>query len=200
MPTVAYVLGVVWGWGRPKTRSPKVLKFIAPIDRKAVLDRALLLLGSRHQIQELDGRLIVEIGNSHLAESLVRNFGHPPGRTDRITPLPVLPFELIPHFARGLLQAAGQNGDEGIAWIGTPRAITTPGFIIRDATGVGHPRPRKVTGIRGSPGPTRQMSSNSSTGCTSENRQKPASDPHVAETSTVMTGWHKRGEPSLSTG
>jgi hypothetical protein len=45
---------------------------------------------------------------------------------------------LTSHFARGLLEATGQNDADGIVWVGTPRAMTTLGSIIQDATGIGH--------------------------------------------------------------
>jgi hypothetical protein len=136
-PAVAYALGVIWGWGRLKMRTRRVLKLIAPIDRKETLTRTLSLMGSRHQLQNSGERLIVEVGNSHLVETLATKFGHPPSRANRNPPLPLLPFELMPQFARGLLETTGQIDAVTIAWIGTPRAITTLEFIIRDATGVG---------------------------------------------------------------
>jgi hypothetical protein len=82
-PTVAYVLGVVWSWGRVKTRHRRVLKLIAPIDRRPVLNRTLSLMDSRHQVQEQGDRLIVEIGNSHLVQTMATNFGHPPSRANQ---------------------------------------------------------------------------------------------------------------------
>jgi hypothetical protein len=45
----------------------------------------------------------------------------------------------MPQFAQGLLEATGRKDGNGVAWTGTPRAITTLACIIRDATGVGHP-------------------------------------------------------------
>ncbi len=85
-PQVAYVLGAIWGWGRLKTRNRRVLKLIAPANRRDILERTLAIINSRHQIQESGERLIVEVGNSFLVDTLVAKFGSPPSRCNRNPP------------------------------------------------------------------------------------------------------------------
>lgn len=117
-PQVAYVIGIVWGCGNVRTAPRKVLILDLPEERENVLQAARNLMRSSHTPQKRPGVVRLEVCNSHLVESLMRNFGYPPRRSDRSPSFPqtVLPF--LGHFAHGLLDATGTQDEQRFSWTG----------------------------------------------------------------------------------
>jgi hypothetical protein len=117
-PQAAYVIGVVWGCGNVRTSLRKVLILDLPEEREHVLQAARSLMRSSHTPQKRPGAVRLEVCNSYLLESLIRNFGYPPRRSDRSPRFPqnVLPF--LGHFARGLLDATGTHDERRFSWTG----------------------------------------------------------------------------------
>jgi hypothetical protein len=66
------------------------------------------MMGSKHSLQRGRRRILVELGNSLLVASLIRNYGKPPDRNDPDPPIPTIVPEHVPYFVRGFLDAAGE--------------------------------------------------------------------------------------------
>lgn len=114
---VACVLGYIWACGSIKTKHRHVLRLSCPRDELAGLKHIKSLLGSKHLIQTYENRNVLEICNSRLVESLIRQFGHPPGRKSDGEP-PELSDGLVPAFAQGHLLATGRRGKDFLCWKG----------------------------------------------------------------------------------
>jgi hypothetical protein len=111
-------------------------------------------MGSRHIHQRGRRRILVEIGNSRLVDSLLANHGSPPGPDDADPPFPPIPQALIPAFFRGLLDAAGQINLTEIRCWGSPRLIEGLSHVItistgQEATGIVNDGKRKIVFWRG---------------------------------------------------
>lgn len=122
-PAVAHVLGFLFGCGTVKTRARKVIRLRCPVAREPALRRVLDLMGSRHALQRGRRRILVEIGNARLVDSLLANCGRAPSRDDPDPPFPPIDRGLLPHFARGLWDAAGELRMREIRCTGSPRLI-----------------------------------------------------------------------------
>lgn len=143
-PAVAYVLGFLWAGGGVKKKHRQVLRIAVENDRRDQLARLLKLLGSRHQVQQYGDRLVVEIGNSFLVQSLLNKFGQPPGQLNPDPPLPFLPDDAIGHFARGHLARSGVHCPSLIRWTGTPTQMQQFGDLIQHMNSVGAPKTNRV--------------------------------------------------------
>jgi hypothetical protein len=69
-PSVAYVVGFIFGCGSVKTRTRHVLRIRCPFSREPALRRVLELVGSKHSPQRGRRRILVEAGNRRLVASL----------------------------------------------------------------------------------------------------------------------------------
>jgi hypothetical protein len=79
---------------------------------------------SRHQVQRYCTRLVVEICNSRLVQTLLVNFGRPPGQRLEGTLPPLLDHSQVPHFARGHLTGSGFQSQQCLRWSGNPAVIS----------------------------------------------------------------------------
>ena len=82
------------------------------------LQHVLALMQSRHQVQRYGTRLVVEICNSRLVQTLQVNYGRPEGT------LPPLDHSQVPHFARGHLTGSGFQSQQCLRWTGNPAVIS----------------------------------------------------------------------------
>ncbi len=119
---VAFALGFIWANGSIRTRHRHVLRLVCHEERVDRLHRILTLMESKHQLQRYGKRIVVELGNSHLVQSLIDEFGAPPSRRSDGT-LPQLDESLIPHFASGHLFATGTSSPQCLCWRGHPRIV-----------------------------------------------------------------------------
>lgn len=133
-PSVAYVLGFVFGCGSVKTHTRRVLRLRCPTSREPSLRKVLDLMGSKHILQRGRRRILVEIGDSRLVTSLLANCGRPPSCEDPDPPFPTIDLELLPHFALGLWDAAGEFRTKEIRCSGSPRLIEGLGHVIAAST------------------------------------------------------------------
>lgn len=144
---VAYVLGVIWACGTVKLLPRQVLRLSLPDDRATTIHEALHLLRSRHQIQKVRSRLVVEICNSRLVTDLLVKFGRPPGQRHPDVALPGLCDDHFKDFANGHLNATGRTSPVAAYWRGTPRSMAELAERVQSLTGVGapihYPHPRE---------------------------------------------------------
>lgn len=122
-PQVAFVLGFIWACGSVKTRHRNVLRLVCHENRAEQLQHVLALMQSRHQVQRYGTRLVVEICNSRLVQTLLANFGRPPGQRSEGT-LPLLDHSQVRHFARGHLMGSGFQSLQCLHWSGHPTVIS----------------------------------------------------------------------------
>jgi hypothetical protein len=138
-PDVAFTLGFIWASGSIRTKHRHVLRLVCHEERVDRLNQILTLLESKHQLQQYGTRIVVELGNSHLVQSLIDGFGLPPGRRSAGT-LPRLDGALTPHFASGHLFATGISNPQCVCWRGHPRVVRWLADQIQVALPVSSPR------------------------------------------------------------
>lgn len=122
-PHVYFALGFIWATGSVRTKHRKVLRLVCHVERIARLQKIHALLGSKHQIQQIGARAVVEIGNSFLVQSLMNQFGKPPGKA-LDNSLPHMEKEMLPFFAHGHIFATGISVPGRICWRGHPGVIS----------------------------------------------------------------------------
>ncbi len=136
---VAYVLGWLWACGGLRLSHRLALRIACGTDRREKLAEVQALLGSRHSIQHHPWRSVVEICNSRLVQSLIENFGHPPGKSNPNPSMPSLAPELLPSYARGHLDANGCQRQQVLRWNGRQQEILEMSAGIQLAADVGVP-------------------------------------------------------------
>lgn len=94
---------------------------------------------SRHQLQRFGNRIVVEVGNSRLVQTLKDRFGIPPGRQKEET-LPVLNKAMVPIFANGHLFATGVSSPQSIRWRGHSTVVSWLVEQIRAVIPIAAPR------------------------------------------------------------
>lgn len=122
-PEVSFVLGFIWACGSIRTKHRHILRLVCYEDREERLRVILDMLQSRHQLQRYGNRLVAELGNHRLVQSLIERFGQPPGKSSEGT-LPRLTGSMVPHFASGHLFATGVSSPQSIRWRGNPQVIS----------------------------------------------------------------------------
>ena len=118
-PETAYVLGFLSGGG-VRLGKRKVLRISVDDNRKAHLVRVLDLMKSQHQIQRLGWKLVAEVCNSHIVNCLMDQYHWPPCRRHPDPPMPEMPRELVPHFAKGHFHRNGWGSALNFSMRGTP--------------------------------------------------------------------------------
>jgi hypothetical protein len=122
-PEVSFVLGFIWACGSVRTKHRHILRLVCYEDREERLQVVLDMLQSRHQLQRYGNRLVVELGNHRVVQTLIELFGKPPGKNSEGT-LPRLPESMVPLFANGHLFATGVSSPQSLRWRGHPQVIS----------------------------------------------------------------------------
>jgi hypothetical protein len=122
-PEASFVLGFIWACGSIRTKHRHILRLVCYEDREERLRVVLDMLQSRHQLQRYGNRLVVELGNHRLVQTLIERFGKPPAKNSEGT-LPRLPGSMMPHFANGHLFATGVSSPQSLRWRGNPQLIS----------------------------------------------------------------------------
>jgi hypothetical protein len=138
-PDVAFTVGFIWACGSIRTKHRKILRLVCHEDRGERLQHVLELMESRHQLQRVGNRLVVEVGNSRLVQTLTDRFGIPPGRQKEGT-IPVLNNAMVPTFANGHLFATGVSSPQHIRWRGHSVVVSWLVEQIRAAIPIAAPR------------------------------------------------------------
>lgn len=136
---VSFVLGFIWACGSVRTKHRHILRLVCYEDRVERLRVILDMLQSRHQIQRYGNRLVVELGNHRLVQTLIERFGKPPGKDSEGT-LPRLPRSMVPQFASGHLSATGVSSPQSLRWRGHPLVISWLVEHIQAALSITDPR------------------------------------------------------------
>lgn len=139
---VAYVLGVVWGWGSIRLSTRKVLILDCPEEKQQILKTVRSLIQSHHSLQRRPQRVRLEVCNSRLVQTLIEKFSYPPRRKGIRSGLPqnILPF--LGSFARGLLDSAGRENETKLTWTGPKELMSELQQHIRGKTALTSPSVR----------------------------------------------------------
>lgn len=136
----AWMLGVLWGCGRIKTKHRFVLKITLPVARRSLLERVRAVLSSRHQVQTATDKRIVEIGNSRLVATLIERHGCLPSVIRPDPPVPRISQDHFAAFSLGLNEACGDRFRELIHWSTTLKVADAIAEMIVRQTHVEPPR------------------------------------------------------------
>lgn len=132
-PEVAFVLGFIWATGTVKTTTPYSLTLRCPLSNEASLLTVLSLVRSRHKVRREFGTSVCDVTSHRFVQTLLDSFGSPRSRAVPDPPLPALPAEHLPHFARGLLRGRGHAAKDRITWSGSRNAIRDLGTLLSAA-------------------------------------------------------------------
>ena len=138
-PDVSFVLGFIWACGSVRTKHRHILRLVCYEDRVERLQVILDMLQSRHQLQRYGNRLVVELGNHRLVQTLIERFGKPPGKDSEGT-LPRLPGSMVPLFASGHLFATGVSNPQSLRWQGHPQVVSWLVEQVQAALPITEPR------------------------------------------------------------
>ena len=138
-PEVSFILGFIWACGSIRTKHRHILRLVCYEDREERLQVVLDMLQSRHQLQRYGNRLVVELGNHRLVQTLIERFGNLPGKESEGT-LPRLPGSMVPHFANGHLFATGVSSPQSLRWRGHPQVVSWLVEQIQAALPITDPR------------------------------------------------------------
>jgi hypothetical protein len=138
-PEVSFVLGFIWACGSVRTKHRHILRLVCYEDRVERLQIILDILQSRHQLQRYGNRLVVELGNHRLVQTLIERFGKPPGKDSEGT-LPRLPGSMVPLFASGHLFATGVSNPQSLRWQGHPQVVSWLVEQVQAALPITEPR------------------------------------------------------------
>ncbi len=126
-------LGFVFSCGSLKLKHRHVLKASLDANHRMGLDWFLALIKSNHCIQARRGRLLVEIGNSYLVNSLRERWGMPPSIKFSNPPALAISDRFMRAFAMGHLLGSGLLKVELARWTGTPAITNAIGqFLTRN--------------------------------------------------------------------
>lgn len=74
----AYVVGVIWSFGKVQTAPKKKLIISVPKEKLNLLEEIKQILKDKHKIQETEGKFRLEIASAKLVEDLIKFWGDPP--------------------------------------------------------------------------------------------------------------------------